>query len=158
MTGKISEYAKARVRAYTEGNMDGLVTILRGGRGELNKVTLEVSGLAGAQTIYDDDEQTGAGGKARVHKVTGQGSVSVAGAGNIDMRQVIVSIPFASQMPRRDDVVLVRDSGEDQDLTGATLRVVEVDGGGAFGDARRMSCTLWGKSPRWTGTGSGATV
>jgi hypothetical protein len=33
-------------------------------------------------------------------------------------------------------------------------QVVEVAGGTLFGDARRCSCTLWGRSAYWDGDGS----
>ena len=41
--------------------------------------------------------------------------------------------------------------GQDGELTGAALRVVEVSGGGLFGECRALSCTLWGKSSAWDG-------
>lgn len=151
----ISDVARAKVRARVESTMDALVTILRGGRGSLDPSTLLVSGMAGATTVYDDPASSGKGGKAHLHVVTGQGSVAT-GAGNIDMRQVVVAIPWSAPAPRRDDVVWVRSPGQDTGLAGAALRVVEVSGGGLFGDARRASCTLWGTSPSWTGAGTGA--
>lgn len=140
----VSQTAIDAVRRYTEGNMDGSVTVLRGARGELDKTTGRVSGMVGGTPVYD--------GKARVHLVTGQGSLSL-GPGQVNIRQTTVSIPWGAPVPQRDDLVLIRDAGQDDTLTGAALRVVEVSGGGLFGDARRMSCTLWGKSAQWDGTG-----
>lgn len=155
MPSVVSEAAKARVRAYTERNMDGLVTILRGGKGALNRDTGEVSGMTGVVQIYGDKPpitgQIGTkGAKARIHPVTGQGSISL-GPGQINLRQTTISIPWSAPVPQRDDIVLVRNGGADQTLNGTALRVVEVSGGGLFGDARRLSCTLWGKSSMWDG-------
>lgn len=153
----ISATAIGKVREYTEGNMDGSVTILRGGPGLLDKTTGKVSGMAGAVQIYGDPVAAGTigtiGGKARVHTVTGEGSLSV-GPGQIDVKQVTVSIPWVGPAIRRDDIVLVRSAGQDIQLVGSALRVVEVAGGTLFGDARRLSCTLWGKSAYWDGAGT----
>lgn len=140
----VSQAQIDRVRRYTEGNMDGLVTILRGGKGVLDKTTGKISGLSNAVQIYD--------GKARVHLVSGQGSLQL-GPGTINLRQTTVSIPWDAPIPQRDDIVQIRDAGQDDTMTGAALRVVEVAGGGLFGDARRLSCTLWGKSSQWDGNG-----
>jgi hypothetical protein len=153
----VSDTAIAKIRARTEGSMDGLVTILRGKPGTLNKATGRVSGITDARQIYGDPVAAGTigtvGGKARVHTVTGQGSLSL-GPGQIDVRQTTVSIPWDADPVYRDDIVLVRSAGRDSSLTGATLRVVEVAGGTLFGDARRLSCTLWGRSAYWDGDGS----
>jgi hypothetical protein len=112
----------------------------------------EVSVMA-ADFVTPAEQATGdTGGKARVHKVTGQGSLS-NGPGEYDLRQVIVSIPWAATLPRQDDIILIRDGGVDKTLNGSVLRIVEVEGGGAFGDARRLSCTLQGYSEYWTGAG-----
>jgi len=100
-----------------------------------------------------DQATADTGGKARIHKVTGQGSIS-NGPGEYDMRQLIVSIPWAAALPRQDDIILVRDGGVDETLNGSVLRIVEIEGGGAFGDARRLSCTLQGHSEYWTGAGA----
>lgn len=140
----ISQTAVDKVRKRTEANMDAQVTILRGKPGVLDEVTGRVSGMTNSAPIYD--------GKARLHPVSGQGSLSL-GPGNVDQRSTTVSIPWNAAPVQRDDVVLVRDPGRDTQLTGAALRVVEVTGGGAFGDARRCSCTLWGKSAYWDGKG-----
>ena len=140
--------ARAHVRAYTESNMDGQVVIRRGGRGALDPATGVVSGMVGATDVY--------AGKARLHLVSGQGSISV-GPGEFDQRAVTVSIPWAAALPQQDDVIEVVDGGADQTMNGVALRVIEVEGGGLFGDARRMQCVAWGKSEYWTGTGSGYT-
>lgn len=137
--------------------MDGLVTILRGGPGVLDQNTGRVSGMSNAVQIYGDPVATGVigtiGAKARVHTVTGQGSLSL-GPGQIDIRQTTVSIPWDAVAAQRDDIVLVRSAGQDDEMVGAALRIVEVAGGTLFGDARRLSCTLWGRSAYWDGDGS----
>lgn len=147
----------AQVRAYTEGNMDGRVTILRGKPGVLDQSTGRIGGMSNAVQVYGDPVPDGTigtvGAKARVHLVSGQGSVSL-GPGTINMRQTTISIPWAAPEPQRDDLVIIRSAGADQSTNGAALRVVEVSGGGLFGDARRLSCTLWGKSSNWDGDGS----
>lgn len=137
--------------------MDGLVTILRGGAGVLDKATGKVTGTSNAVQIYGDPVSPGVigtiGRKARIHTVTGQGSLSL-GPGQVNIRQTTVSIPWDAPPVYRDDIVLVRSAGQDAQLTGAALRVVEVAGGGLLGDARRLSCTLWGRSAYWDGDGS----
>jgi hypothetical protein len=146
-----------QVRAYTEGNMDGRVTILRGKPGVLDQNTGRIGGMSNAVQVYGDPVPDGTigilGAKARVHSVSGQGSLSM-GPGQIDIKTVTVSIPWAAPEPQRDDLVVIRSGGVDQTLKDAALRVVEVAGGGLFGDARRLSCTLWGKSSNWDGDGS----
>jgi len=146
-----------QVRSYTEGNMDGLVTILRGKPGTLDKTTGRITGMSGSVQVYGDPVPDGTigtiGAKARVHLVSGEGSVSL-GPGTINMRQTVVSIPWNAPDTQRDDLVIIRSGGADQSLNGAALRVVEVSGGGLFGEARRLSCTLWGKSANWDGDGS----
>jgi len=200
----ISEFARQKVRAYAEAHMDGLVTIVRGGRGAMDPTTGRVAGVAVTAVVYGsttlaapgtqlappppspvqqrapvtvsfptdepapdsgpvvtpaafptpvEQAEADTGGKARFHTVTGQGAIS-NGVGEYDMRQVIVSIPWSAALPRQDDIILVRDAGVDDTLNEATLRVVEVEGGSAFGDARRLSCTLQGYSEYWTGVGT----
>lgn len=153
----LSATAISKVRARTESNMDGLVTILRGRPGVLDTTTGRVAGMSGAVQIYGDQVPAGTigtiGGTARIHPVSGQGSLSL-GPGQIDQRSTTVSIPWGAATPQRDDIVVIRDAGQDSDLTGKALRVVEVSGGTLFGDARRMSCTLWGKSGYWDGAGT----
>lgn len=120
-------------------------------------VRVNLSGAPGATptgfSTPGDQATADTGGKARIHKVTGQGSIS-NGPGEYDMRQLIVSIPWAAALPRQDDIVLIRDGGVDTTLNGSVLRIVEIEGGGAFGDARRLSCTLQGQSEYWTGAGA----
>lgn len=155
---RLSATAIGKVRARTESNMDGLVTILRGRPGVLDTTTGRVAGMSGAVQIYGDPVPDGTigtiGAKARIHPVSGQGSLSL-GPGQIDQRSTTVSIPWgAPTVPQRDDIVVIRDAGQDGDLTGKALRVVEVSGATLFGDAHRMSCTLWGKSGYWDGAGT----
>lgn len=139
----VSAHAIARIRAFAEGNMDGLVTVLRaGGVSQMDPVTLEVGGMAGAAKVYE--------GKARVHPFSGQGTISL-GPGQIDQRSGTISIPWGAPVPQKDDVVLVRSAGEDHDLDGVAARVVGVSGGGLFGDARRLQCVVWGRSSVWDG-------
>lgn len=153
----VSATAIAKVRARTESNMDALVTVLRGKTGVLDQATGRVSGMGNAAQIYGDPVTAGTigtiGAKARLHTVTGEGSLSV-GPGQIDLRQTTVSIPWSAAPVQRDDLVLIRFAGQDTTLNGTALRVVEVAGGSLFGDARRMSCTMWGKSSYWDGLGT----
>jgi hypothetical protein len=146
-----------KVRQYAESNMDALVTIVRGRQAEMDETTLMVGGTTSAVQVYGEpvpDGQVGTrGAKARIHSVSGQGSISL-GPGQINLRTATVSIPWGATPPQRDDIILVRDAGQDQALVGAALRIVEVSGGTAFGDARRLQCTLWGKSSTWDGDGS----
>lgn len=143
-SGTVTPLARALVRSRVEAQMSATVTILRGTLGTLNPATGVVYGITGAQTIYS--------GKARIHTVSGEGSISLA-AGQIDQRQTVVSIPWDAPMPQRDDIVLVgTDDLADPDLDNKALRVIEVSGGTAFGDARRLSCTAWGDSRYWNGT------
>lgn len=151
----VSAHTIAKVRAYTEGNMDGLVTILRaGGVPQMDPVTLEVGGMAGAKQIYGDpvpDGQIGTtGGKARVHPFSNQGSISL-GPGQIDQRSGTISIPWGAPVPQKDDVVLIRDAGQDTDLNGVAARIIGVSGGGLFGECRRLQCVVWGRSSTWDG-------
>jgi hypothetical protein len=155
-TGRVQGMA---VSAVVYGST-ALVDPVPGDEPSAGTAAVQIIAFGAAPTATPTDFATAAeqanadtGAKARVHTVTGQGSIS-NGAGDIDVRQVQVSIPWAAQPPHRDDLVLVRSGGQDASLVGSVLRVVEVEGGGAFGDARRLSCTLWGRSEYWSGAGS----
>lgn len=124
--------------------MTATITITRGQLGVFDATTGRVGGLQSGTTIYS--------GKARIHTVSGEGSISI-GEGQIDQRQAIISIPWdASPVPARDDLIVVSDDGNlDADMVSRSLRVVEVEGGSLFFDARRLSCVSWYPSRHWTG-------
>lgn len=129
--------------------MNSQITVLRGSLGALNPTTGLVGGLSGALTIY--------AGMARIRTVSGSGVLSTGG-GTIDTRQTIISIPMVAAIPYRDDIVTVSEvnqdpdgSQADTDLITRAWRVLDVDGGGYFGDARRMTCTQFFDSRYWTG-------
>lgn len=136
-----SATARQLIRARTEAAMVATITILRGNLGTLNVTTGEVGGLASATTIY--------AGKARIRNVNGTGVINV-GDGEIDQRSTVISIPIDSPVPFRDDLVRIDNDGNtDTDLDSRIFRVLDVDGGGMFGDARRMTCTSWHESRYW---------
>lgn len=152
MVGTVSAVGRALVRRHVSRNQNATIKLLRGDVGAMDPVTLKVPGLSNYATLYGPGIAP-YNGQARIHPVSGEGSIAT-GEGDLDLRQVVVSIPWDAPMPARDDVVqVVQDTLSDGDLTGATFRVVEVSGGSLFGDARRMSCTLWGRSRYWTGKG-----
>lgn len=142
MRAIVTPLARAKVREGVQRFMTTPLTILRGDLGGFDETTGLVGGLTNVKTIFT--------GKGRVHTITGQGGV-VAGNGEFDTRQVIVSIPWNSKpVPQRDDLVVVgTDSIADVELTGEVYRVMEVEGGGLFGDARRLSCVGWHPSRYW---------
>lgn len=145
-----SGMARHLVRRYTESHMTSQITILRGALSLLNPATGIVGGLAGATTIYQ--------GKARIHTVSGSGAPSDSGA-PIDTRSTTISIPITAPIPNRDDVITVQATNvntdgtqADADLDTRVFRVLEVEGGSFFGDARRMSCTQAFDSRYWRAT------
>jgi hypothetical protein len=140
MTVPISAFQRSQVQAYAEGNMTARIQVLRGQLGAFDEATGRVGGLSGAKVVY--------AGKARIRTVGGAGVVSV-GAGEIDTPQVIISIPMDAPLPHRDDVVRVLRAEADGDLAARIFRVLDVDGGSLFGDARRLTCVGWFNSRQW---------
>jgi hypothetical protein len=143
-------HTRTLVRKYTNGNMTSQITILRGSLSALDPTTGLVSGIASPTTIYT--------GKARIRTVSGAGPVTTEG-GPIDTRRTTISIPMTSAIPFRDDIITVQAANQtgdgvesDHDLDHRVFRVVDVDGGSFFGDARRMSCTQVYDSRYWSST------
>jgi hypothetical protein len=127
------------VRKRVERGFASQLQILRGNLGVLDPLTGYVGGLEDAQTVYD--------GPGRVRVLAGM-PVAV-GPGQQAVRRVTVSVPIAVS-PRVDDLVkITATDAADQNLTSRILRVVEVDGGGLFGDARRMTTESWFESRYW---------
>lgn len=139
MSPSASALARRLVRGRAQAQMVSTVTILRGALGVLDPATGQVGGVRSASTVYV--------GMARIRSVEPQGVVAVGG-GEVDVRRTVVSIPIGSPVPRRDDLVRV-DTDSDVDLATRFLRVTDVDGGGLFGDARRLYCTGWHESRSW---------
>lgn len=142
-----SALLRRMVRKSTESQMNSHITILRGAVSALNTTTGLVGGLSGATTIYT--------GKARIHTVAGSGPIQNAG-GPIDTRRTIISIPIDSAVPFRDDLITIQSTNRDSDgsesdanLDTRIFRVLDVDGGSYFGDARRMTCTQFYDSRYW---------
>lgn len=141
MTGP-SALSRRLVRTRTEAQMTSTVRVMRGALGQLDPVTGDVGGLESMTVIYE--------GKGRIRTVAGSGVLTV-GEGTVDTRSTIISIPISSTpVPRRDDVVLVlNDDLADVDLDEHTFRVMDVDGGTLFGDARRLTCQGFAQSRYW---------
>lgn len=125
-----------------EQQMLATVTIYRGQLGALDTTTGRVGGLTNATTIYS--------GKARIWTMSGSGVVTL-GEGTVDTRSTIVSIPLSARpLPARDDLVLIGDDNlSDADLDTRALRVLDVDGGGLIGAARKLTCTGYYPSRYW---------
>ena len=145
-----SPLARRKVREYAEGNMNAQITILRGALTALDPATGLVGGLAGATTVYT--------GKARIHTVSSSGNQQVEG-GPIAKRDAVISIPIDSPVPFVDDLITVQKANLDSDATEADVdldtrvfRIIGVDGGTYFGDARRMDCSQLYSSRDWTGS------
>lgn len=141
MSLPVASFQRQIVQAYAEGNMNNRIQVLRGQLGTFDPSTGRVGGLKNSNIIYS--------GKARIRTVGGAGVISI-GAGEIDTRQVIISIPMGTpKIPHRDDVIRVLDGDADSDLATRIFRVLDVDGGSFFGDARRMTCVGWFNSRYW---------
>lgn len=137
-----SDFARASVRLRTTMGMTAMIQVLRGTLGTLDPDTGLVGGLQDSQTVYR--------GLARIRTVGQPAPVSIGG-GEIAMRDTIISIPMtAPKVPHRDDLVRVlSDTPADTDLNTRIFRVLGADGGGMFGDARRISCSGWYQSRYW---------
>lgn len=138
-----SAFAKASVTLRTGQGMTCQIQVLRGSLGTLDPTTGLVGGLTGASTVYS--------GPARIRTVSGGSTINLGG-GEIAVRDTIISIPMSAAVPRRDDLISVVSGDDDTDLDTRIFRVLGADGGGLFGDARRMSCAGWYQSRYW-GTG-----
>lgn len=137
----VTERMRALVRERVEAQMEASIMVLRGDAGALDPTTGIVGGLANTRTIYS--------GKARIRTVSGSGVLSI-GDGTIDTRSTVISIPITAPIAHRDDLVRVINGGPaDANLSTRIFRVLEVEGGSLFGDARRMSCTGWYESSYW---------
>lgn len=135
-------FVRQQVRNFTEGNMRASIEILRGSLGTLDPVTGLVGGLSGSERVYR--------GKARIRTVNGTGTASIGG-GEINTRSTTISIPITvnAQIHADDLVRVLQDDESDVTLDTRIFRVMDVDGGGFFGDARRMSCVGWYESRYW---------
>lgn len=121
--------------------MKARIVIIRGTLGTMDPDTLVVGGLTDTTEIYR--------GKARIRTVRGDGTLEVSGR-LIPVRSVVISIPIESQVPHVDDCVIIRnDDLADNDLDTRIQRILEVDGGAFFGDARRMTVEGWYESRYW---------
>lgn len=145
MGGTISPLARALVRRRTAAQRTTPIIILRGATGPLDPDTGLKTGIVNPTTIYD--------GLARIHPIAGQGDIAV-GRAEIDTRQVIISIPWdATPLPLQHDIVVIgNDAINDPDVAGEAYQVREVDGGGIFGDARRLHCVGWHGNGYWSGS------
>lgn len=137
----VSNLSRQLVRRQTVQAMTALVKIVRPGGDGYDPDTNRFS-VSEFTTVYR--------GKARIRTVGDGGVISVGGA-EIVTRRCTVSIPIETAvLPHRDDILQVLDdSAADQDLTTDSLRILGVDGGGLFGDARRMSAIGWYPSTYW---------
>ena len=137
----VSALSRSLVRRRVEAQMSAQIRVLRGELGSLDPATGQVGGITGATTVY--------AGKARIRTVAAAGVLAV-GEGSIDTRQALVSIPITAAVPRRDDLIAVAANGAaDPSLDTRIFRVTEVDAGGLFGDARRMTAVGWYESRYW---------
>jgi hypothetical protein len=124
--------------------MKAKIVIIRGELGTMDPDTLIVGGLENALTIYS--------GKARIRTVSSAGTLEVS-EGTIPLRSVVMSIPISSAVPHVDDCVVVGvDDLADSDLDTRIFRILEVDGGAFFGDARRFTTQGWYESRYWSGS------
>lgn len=139
-----SGLSRAAVRRRVEQAMTYRIAILRGALGELDVETGLVGGITDVNLVYR--------GPARIRTVRGGGTISVGG-GEVAQRDTIISIPIDSpNVPVRDDLVqVVTDGGADAYLDTRIFRILSVDGGSLYGDARRMECSGWYQSRQWSG-------
>lgn len=136
-----SPYTRALVKKRVEEQMLSSIRILRGSLGGFDETTGIGGGLTNTQVVYF--------GKARVWNVNGSGVINV-GEGTIDTRQTFISYPIDQPVARRDDIVLILSAElSDDDLNDRVFRVLDVDGGGYIGAARKMTCTSFYPSRYW---------
>lgn len=142
----VSPRTQRAVQLRTEAAMRSTIQVLRGGLGSLDPVSGTVGGLVDADVVYGGAK----GAKARIRTL--RSSVVNVGEGTQVVRRAIVSIPIdAPRMPWVDDLVVVVTPGDaDLDLASRLFRVTGVEGGGLFGDARRMEVEGWYQSRYWT--------
>jgi len=136
-----SPYTRRLVQKRVEEQMLSTIRILRGELGGFDETTGIGGGLTNVTVIYR--------GKARIWNVNGSGVINV-GEGTIDTRQTYISYPIDAPVARRDDIVEILDAElSDNDLDNRTFRVLDVDGGGYIGAARKMTCTSFYPSRYW---------
>jgi len=135
-----SAAARSAVRSYTERHMNSRVRIHRGVRGSFNETTGLIGGMSSDTVLYE--------GKARIRNIIGAGVLAI-GDGSIDTATTTISIPWGSATPRRDDLVEVVSDDADAEPTGQFFRVLDIEAGGLFGEARRMHAVVWRESARW---------
>lgn len=137
----VNSFTRRVVRQRVEAMMLARIVISRGSLGTLDTTRGTVGGLTDGNTVYR--------GKARVRTVGNAGTISVGG-GEIAIRRTIISIPIDSPIPHRDDLVQVlTDDEADRNLDTRIFRVMSVEGGSLFGDARRMEAVGWYESRYW---------
>lgn len=136
-----SPFTRNIVQRRVLAAMKATITIIRGSLGVMDPDTLEVGGLENVETIYS--------GMARIKTVRGDGTVTISNR-TIPIRSVEVSIPITAPAPHVDDCIVVGvDDLADADLDTRILRIIEVQGGSFFGDARRMTVDSWYESRYW---------
>lgn len=138
----LSDFTRGLVRARMDTAKIYQVIIARGSLGTLDPATGLVGGLANAQTIYQ--------GAARVYSSAGGRSVDLGG-GEVVQQDTTVSIPWDAPVPATDDLVAVQTvtGMVDPGLASMIFRVLNVSGGGMFGESRRLGCTSWQQSRYW---------
>ena len=142
MPNTVSPIARAKVQARVGAQMSDSVSVYRGQIGGLNPTTGVLGGLANPVTIYT--------GPARIHVLSGTGTIAVGG-GVIAQAQAVISIPADAPLAQRDDVVVADAVGniDDQTLQTRAFRVLEVSAETYFADARRLTCSIWVGSRWW---------
>lgn len=121
----------AMVQDFTAAHMAQAGTISRAAGGETFDPSKGIYSGGDRDLIYE--------GPMRV-RVLSTGQSIETGGGELTERDAIISIPVSDVLPHRDDILVCTDGGPDPTLNNRTFRILGVDGGGIFGDARRLSC------------------
>ena len=87
-------------------------------------------------------------GIARIWSVN-TGTPAIIGDVEVSTSSTNISVPIDDFLPEKDDVVVVNSNPGDTSITGKAFRVINVDGGGLIGGARRMQCVALADSAEW---------
>lgn len=128
------------VRRYAESNMSATVTVVRKYKPVFNETTGELAS-ASPSVIYT--------GKARVATSSGPLTYAVGDESSY-FQALTVSIPVVTADVMVDDLVLVTAHPGDPAVVGRVFRVTDVEAGGQWMAARKLSVVGVADSQQWS--------
>ena len=136
----VSDRSRAYVRRRSQDHMNSYVEIYRDGAIEFNETT-GVMDTPSREYYYK--------GKARISHLHQEGTM-LMGEIQMALGATEIYIPFDIDIhPKKDDVVVVMDSPNDETIDAHKFRVMTVARGGMYGPTISMTCVSFEDSAQW---------